>query len=244
MRVGLFVSCLVDLMRPQIGVAAVQLLRQAGISPIFPPQQTCCGQIAFTSGYQKDARLLAQQCADLFLECDKVIFLSASCCGVFRAHWQEMFDDDNNKMRDFANKCVELSEFLQEIDFTPSPHPPLRATYHDCCAGLRELGIKTGPRALLQKAGIEIIEMNDCEECCGFGGAFATKFSDISTAMAERKCRNIEESGADVVLLGDLGCILHLGGKLSRQNSSVRIAHWAEILAAHDDKNTAPFIGR
>ena len=230
MKAGLFATCLADVMRPQIAAAAFRLIRESGAAPFYPPQQTCCGQIAFNEGYFDGAAELAEKCADLFADCDAVVFPSASCCGVFRAHWKEMFSENNGKMRDFAGKCFELSEFLQKMKYTPPPQKKLRATFHDCCAGLRELGIKDGPRALLKQAGIEIVEMHECEECCGFGGAFAAKFGNISAAIADRKCENIAASGADTVLMGDLGCILHLDGRLRRLGKNIRVLHWAEAL--------------
>ena len=142
-----------------------------------------------------------------------------------------MFPKDNGKMRDFADKCMELSEFLHKISFSPQPLPPLRATYHDCCAGLRELSIKDGPRQLLQKAGVELVEMTDCEECCGFGGTFSVKFGGIATAMADRKCRHIAETKVNTLLMGDLGCLLHVQGRLHRLGRKIRVMHWGEVLA-------------
>ena len=229
-KAGLFATCLADVFRPQLAAAAARLIRDAGATPFYPPQQTCCGQIAFNSGNFADAAFLAEKCADLFAECDKVVFPSASCCGLFRVHWREMCGEDSEKMRAFAEKCVELSEFLQQMNYIPPPRRYFRATYHDCCAGLRELGIKQGPRDLLARAGVEIAEMRDCEECCGFGGAFAMKFGELSVALADRKCDNIA-AAADIALLGDLGCILHLEGRLQRLGKKIRLYHWAEVLA-------------
>ena len=121
------------------------------------------------------------------------------------------------------------------MNYRPAPRKsPLRATYHDCCAGLRELGIKNGPRDLLMRAGVEIAEMRDCEECCGFGGAFAVKFGELSVALADRKCENIAAADADAVLLGDLGCLMHLEGRLRRLGKNTVIQHWAEVLAEEE----------
>ncbi|MGI9297415.1 MAG: (Fe-S)-binding protein [Gammaproteobacteria bacterium] len=239
LKAGLFATCLADIFRPQLAAAAAQLIREAGATPFYPPRQTCCGQIAFNGGNFADAAILAEKCADLFVGCDKVVFPSASCCGLFRVHWREMCGEDNKKMRDFADKCVELSEFLLQMNYIPPLRRDLsvRATYHDCCAGLRELGIKQGPRSLLARAGVEIVEMRDCEECCGFGGAFSVKFGALSVALADRKCENIA-AAADTVLLGDLGCILHLEGRLRRLGKNIRLRHWAEVLA--DSENRAP----
>ena len=223
-------------MRPQIAAAAVRLMRDAGAEVVCPRRQTCCGQIAFNAGAFADAAELADTAAALFDNCDKVVFPSASCCGLFRVHWREMLDSDNDprhaRLQSFAEKCMELSEFLRALKYTPPPAPPLTATYHDCCAGLRELGIKNGPRELLQQAGVIIKEMKDCEECCGFGGAFSVKFDGVSAAMADRKCSNIQDSDTDTVLMGDLGCIMHLDGRLRRQQQNIRVLHWAEVLDA------------
>ena len=229
-KYGLFATCLADMMRPQIAAAADKLMREAGVVPFYPPSQTCCGQVAFNSGRFPEAAELAEKCADLFADCTNVVFPSASCCGMFRAHWKEMFSEDNTKMRDFSEKCVELSEFLQKMEYSPPPRQYLRATYHDCCAGLREMGIKSGPRQLLAQAGIDIVEMRDCEECCGFGGVFSVKFDNVSAVLADRKCDNIA-AAADTVLLGDLGCILHLEGRNHRMGGNIRFRLWAEVLA-------------
>ncbi|MGU9950889.1 MAG: (Fe-S)-binding protein [Gammaproteobacteria bacterium WSBS_2016_MAG_OTU1] len=235
MKTGIFITCLADAMRPQIGFAAVRLLREAGVEPFYPPAQTCCGQVAFNSGYFDEAAELGEKCADLFIDCDKVVFPSASCCSLFRTHWQEYFNEDNKKMAAFADKCMELSEFLHSVSYSPRPQKYLQATYHDCCAGLRELNIKNTPRDFLKQAGVDIVEMRDCEECCGFGGVFSTKFSGISAAMADRKCKNIAATGTNTVLLGDLGCLLHLQGRMQRTNGdNIRFMHWAEVLVAEE----------
>ena len=234
MKAGLFITCLADVMRPGVAAAAMSLMRRAGAEVVCPPRQTCCGQIAYNGGYFEEAAALAEQCADLFADCDAVVFPSASCCGVFRIHWREIFGGDNAKMRAFAGKCKELSEFLTMTDCEPPTIAPLRATYHDCCAGLRELGVKHAPRDLLRRAGAEIVEMRDCEECCGFGGAFAAKFGDVSAAMADRKLACAAAAGVDTVILGEAGCILHLEGRALRLQKPVRFLHWAEALAGEN----------
>ena len=229
--VGLFTTCLADCMRPTVAVAALNLLRDAGTKVIYPQTQTCCGQIAFNSGYENETRALVEKCAREFADCDTVVMPSGSCCGMLRTHIGELFAPDS-PARAFADKCRELSEYLLQINYAPKKHPqPFTATFHDSCAGLRELGIKQTPRRLLQQADIRIVEMNDCEECCGFGGRFATQFGELSTAMADRKCASIAASGADAVVAGDLGCLLHIGGRLSRLGNPLPVLHWAEVLA-------------
>ena len=235
MKVGLFVTCAVDLMRPQVGVAALRLLRAAGADPVCPASQTCCGQIPFNSGFRPQAQAVAEKCAREFAHCDRVVIPSGSCCGVFRAHLGEMFRDSpkRDEMLAFGKKCRELSEFLVEMEFVPPKNGEGReATYHDCCAGLRELGIKNGPRQLLQKAGWKIREMREPEECCGFGGTFSVKFGETSSVIAARKCECVEESGAATLVMGDAGCMLNVAGALSRRGrGDIRVLHLAEALA-------------
>ena len=234
MKVGLFISCVVDLMRPEIGVASLRLLRAAGTDPVCPASQTCCGQVAFNSGFRAQAQAVARKCAREFAECDRVVIPSGSCCGVFRNHLGEMFRDhpDKAEMQSFGNKCRELSEFLVEVGFTPEPSEHAReATYHDCCAGLRELGIKSGPRKLLRQAGWKIREMRECEECCGFGGGFSVKFGELSSSVAARKCQCAEESGVKTLVMGDAGCMLNIIGALSRRGrGDIKVLHLAEAL--------------
>ena len=231
-KVGLFTTCLADCMRPAVALAALHLLRDAGAEVHYPPTQTCCGQIAFNSGYDSTARALVDKCAAEFADCDAVVMPSGSCCGMLRTHTDELFAEGAPAM-DFAAKCMELSEYLAQVDYAPKPHPqPFTATYHDSCAGLRELGIKQHPRRLLREAGIRLLEMAECEECCGFGGRFSTQFGSLSTALASRKCAQIAASGAEAVLAGDLGCLLNIQGRLTREGSAMPALHWAEVLAA------------
>ncbi len=223
-------------MRPRIGFAALKLLREAGVSPVVPPSQTCCGQPAYNNGYRAQARILAKKCAKEFADCDRVVVPSGSCAGMFRRHYPQLFSDDESvreSILEFAAKCRELTEFLAEINFSPAPVEFDGAVaYHDSCAGLRELGVKESPRRLLKSAGIPIKEMTECEECCGFGGTFSVKFGEVSSKMAARKCRRIRESGAAAAAMGDLGCILNIEGRLRREgDEATRILHIAEILA-------------
>jgi len=238
MRVGLFVTCLVDLMRPSIGFAALRLLESGGATVVVPPTQTCCGQPAYNSGDRADARALAAKVIAEFEDCDFVVVPSGSCGGMIRTHYRDLFAGDPAMLARvdvLAAKTRELTEFLVgELSLQSVPGRfDGRVTYHDSCAGLREMGIKSQPRALLAKvAGLTIDEMPESEVCCGFGGTFAVKFGEISTRLADNKCGHIAATGADAVVLGDLGCMLNIEGRLRRRgDAKTRVLHVAEVLA-------------
>ncbi len=243
MKVGLFVTCLVDLMRPRIGFASLRLLEAAGCEVVVPMRQTCCGQPAYNSGDRSAARLLAEKVIAEFEDCDHVVAPSGSCAGMIRMHYPDLFADDPawlERAAALGARTHELSDFLATVarlDKVPGAFAGT-VTYHDACSGLRELGVKGQPRALLAKMpGVRLVEMNGAEECCGFGGAFAVKFGDISARLAEKKCDNVRASGADAVVLGDLGCLLNIEGKLRRMgDEKTRVLHIAEVLAGDDEK--------
>jgi L-lactate dehydrogenase complex protein LldE len=238
MRVGLFVTCLVDLMRPRIGFAALKLLEAAGCDVVVPRSQTCCGQPGYNSGDRKSALALARKVLGEFESCDYVVVPSGSCAGMIRTHYPDLFADDPAaaaRVRRLCERTYELTDFLTNIarlERVPGVFHG-KVTYHDSCSGLRELGVKAQPRALLARvAGLALEEMEECETCCGFGGTFAVKFGDISSHIAERKCANIAASGADAVVLGDLGCMLNIEGRLRRRGDlKTRVLHVAEVLA-------------
>jgi L-lactate dehydrogenase complex protein LldE len=238
MRVGLFVTCLVDLMRPSIGFAALRLLEAAGADVVVPAGQTCCGQPAYNSGARADAKALAAKVVAEFEECDFVVAPSGSCSGMIRTHYAELFADDpalRSRVEALAAKTRELTDFLVNelrIDSVPGRFDG-KVTYHDCCAGLREMGVKAQPRALLAKVpGLAIDEMAECETCCGFGGTFSIKFGEISARLADNKCGHIAASCADAVVLGDLGCMLNIEGRLRRRGDHrTKVLHVAEVLA-------------
>ncbi|PKO67019.1 MAG: Fe-S oxidoreductase [Betaproteobacteria bacterium HGW-Betaproteobacteria-14] len=238
MKVGLFVTCLVDLMRPRIGFAALRLLQAAGCEVVVPTTQTCCGQPAYNSGDRRAARLLAEKLIAEFESCDHVVAPSGSCAGMIRMHYPDLFADDPawlERAAALGARTHELSDFLATVarlDKVPGAFAGT-VTYHDACSGLRELGVKAQPRALLAKMpGVRLVEMDGAEECCGFGGAFAVKFGDISARLAEKKCDNLRASGADAVVLSDLGCMLSIEGKLRRMgDEKTRVLHIAEILS-------------
>ena len=238
MRVGLFVTCLVDLMRPSIGFAALRLLDRPGVAVVVPPRQTCCGQPAYNSGDRRNAIALARKFVEEFEGFDHVVAPSGSCSGMVRTHYAELLSDDpawKARAERLGAKTWELTQFLVDVlkvDAVPGRFDGT-VTYHDSCAGLREMGVKAQPRALLGKvAGLSLAEMSECESCCGFGGTFSVKFGEISTRLADDKCRHVEASGADAVVLGDLGCMLSIEGRLRRRgHASTQVLHVAEVLA-------------
>jgi L-lactate dehydrogenase complex protein LldE len=238
MRVGLFVTCLVDLMRPRIGFAALKLLEAAGCEVLVPDTQTCCGQPGYNSGDRTPAKALALKVLHEFASCDYVVAPSGSCAGMIREHYPRLFQDEPQqleKISELARRTYELTDFLVNVaklqNVPGSFHGGI--TYHDSCSGLRELGVKSQPRLLLAKTpGLQLKEMQDCETCCGFGGTFSVKFGDISTRMADNKCNAIQASGAAAVVLGDLGCMLNIEGRLRRRgDNKTRVLHVAEVLA-------------
>src|SRR5215471_4887256 len=238
MRVGLFVTCLIDLMRPSIGFAAIELLEAGGAQVFVPLSQTCCGQPAYNSGDRADAKALAAKVVAEFEDCDFLVVPSGSCSGMIRTHYSDLFADDPSmlaRVEALAAKTRELTDFLvRELRIANVPGRfDGTVTYHDSCSGLREMGVKAQPRALLAKVpGLRISEMAESETCCGFGGTFAVKFGEISTRLADNKCGHIEASGADAVVLGDLGCMLNIEGRLRRRgDAKTRVLHVAEVLA-------------
>jgi len=236
-RVALFVTCLVDLHRPTVGFAAIKLLEDAGCQVEVPRNQTCCGQPACNSGDRTTARDIARGVLEAFEGYDYVVVPSGSCGGMIRHHLPHLFDDDPNlrvRADALAGRTWELVGFLTEVmgvTGVGASYPGV-ATYHDSCSGLRELGLKVQPRALLAGvAGLELREMTDPEVCCGFGGTFCVKYPEISTRMVQDKARDIAATGADTLLAGDMGCLLNMAGRLSRKGSPVRVRHVAEVLA-------------
>jgi L-lactate dehydrogenase complex protein LldE len=242
-RVALFVTCLVDLMRPRIGFAAIRLLEAAGCEVAVPRTQTCCGQPAYNSGDRATAQALARKVLAEFEDYEYVVAPSGSCAGMIRSHFPELFAGEPaelERVQRLAARTYELTDFLVTVAKLQSvPGISNKSiTYHDSCSGLRELGVKQQPRALLAKmSGLQLKEMEEAETCCGFGGAFAVKFGEISTHIAERKCANIAACGADAVVLGDLGCMLNIEGRLRRRGDlKTEVLHVAEVLAGETGK--------
>lgn len=241
-RVGLFVTCLVDLFRPSVGFAAVKLLEDAGCDVEVPGMQTCCGQPAFNSGDNADAADIARRTIALFEGFDYVVVPSGSCGGMIKEHYVELLAGDAHwaqRARHLAARCHELVSFLHDIRGVTrlDAHYDGTITYHDSCSGLRELGVKAQPRALLAKvAGTRLAELPGAETCCGFGGTFCVKYPEISDKMVGEKAADILATGADTLLAGDLGCLMNMAGKLKRMSLEqgtppVKVRHVAEILA-------------
>ena len=239
-RVGLFVTCLVDLMRPSVGFAAVKLLEDAGCS-VEVPSQTCCGQPAYNTGDRATTRDLAERVIESFRGFDYVVAPSGSCAGMIKVHYPGLFADDPGMLaraEELASRTYELLSFLVDVRGMAATGAEWRrnVTYHDACSGLRELGVRAQPRLLLESVrGLGLRELPGAELCCGFGGTFCVKYPEISDKMVGDKALDIAATGADAVLAGDLGCLLNIAGKLKRQGSSVKVRHVAEVLAGMTD---------
>ena len=238
MRVALYVTCLVDLMRPSVGFAALRLLELAECEVVVPEGQTCCGQPAWSAGERAAAAALAKKAVAELEGFAAVVVPSGSCAEHMRKVWPELLAEDAlwaDRARIVADRCHELTSFLVDVLKVTEPVAEFagRVTYHDSCKGLRGLGIKRQPRELLARVtGLRLDEMAECEECCGFGGAFAVEFGEISTQIVDRKCESIAAVGADAVVGGDLGCLLNIEGRLRRRGDQrTRVLHIAELLA-------------
>lgn len=237
MRITLFVTCLTDTLVPQTGIAVVRLLERLGHEVDFPRTQTCCGQMHLNTGYRKDARELARRFVRVFADAEVVVAPSASCVGTVRDFYPELAEGDPALEREVATlapRVLELSELLVgrlgvEDVGARFPH---RVTYHPTCHSLRMLGIGDAPYRLLQSVrGLELVDLEQATECCGFGGTFAVKNADTSSAILADKLRGVLDTGAEVCAAADNSCLLQIGGGLSRLRSGVRTAHLAEILA-------------
>ncbi|MBT9523505.1 MAG: (Fe-S)-binding protein [Dechloromonas sp.] len=238
MRLALYVTCLVDLMRPSVGFAALRLLEATGAEVVVPEGQTCCGQPAWSAGNRPLAVALAKKAMAELEAYDAVVIPSGSCADQIRNVYPQLFADDPHwagRARALAERTHELTSFLADVmksDFV-APDFAGSVTYHDSCKGLRGLGIKRQPRELLLKVrGLSLKEMPDCEECCGFGGAFSINFGEVSTQIVDRKCDSIAAAGADAVVGGDLGCLINIEGRMRRRgDETTRVLHIAEVLA-------------
>jgi L-lactate dehydrogenase complex protein LldE len=240
LRVALFITCLGDQFFPVVGECVVAVLRRLGVEVTFNPAQTCCGQPAFNTGYRREAQEVAARVLDQFENAEYVVAPSGSCTTMVRVFYPELFADDPARLRQAESlraRFFEFSEFLVKIlkveDVGASFHR--RVTYHDSCHLLRELGIESEPRKLIRAVkGIELVEMEDNQLCCGFGGTFAVKFPEVSMAMAADKLRAASDSGAEIIVANDSGCLMHLAGAIHRRSLSLQTMHLAEVLAKQE----------
>ena len=240
MKVSLFVTCVVDQMFPQVGVATVQVLRRLGAEVTFNPDQTCCGQPAFNTGYREEAREVAVRNLELIeheLESsDYVVAPSGSCVSMIKKFYPELFADDAERKQRaevISARVFEFSQFLTHVlgvEATGAAYSG-KITYHDSCHLLRELGVSKEPRSLIRSVrDAELVEMDRADACCGFGGTFSVKFPEISTAIDAEKAASIQRCGADTVVACDSSCLMQIAGLLARQGSPVRCMHIAELL--------------
>lgn len=236
-RVALFVTCLVDMFRPSVGFATVKLLEDAGCTVEVPLVQTCCGQPAYNTGDRASARAMARSVIAAFEGFDHVVVPSGSCAAQLRKDYPALFPEGDpwaERARGLAARTHEITSFLTDVLGVTAVAQALRlvATYHDSCSGLRSLGVRDQPRVLLGSVeGLELREMAEADVCCGFGGTFCVKYPEISNVMVGDKTKNIAATGADMVLAGDLGCLMNMAGKASREGRRFRARHVVEVLA-------------
>ncbi|RLQ89346.1 (Fe-S)-binding protein [Notoacmeibacter ruber] len=248
--VGLFVTCLVDLFRPAVGFASIKLLEEAGCQIEVPDTQTCCGQPAFNAGHREEAVTIARQVIAAFEPFDYVVAPSGSCAATIRRHYPELLADDpkwSSRAEAVASKTYELTSFLTDVRSLAGVKVELPektiAIYHDSCSGLRELGVKTQPRSLLGTIeNLELKEMEEPEVCCGFGGTFCTKYPAISEVIVSAKTKDIDATGADLLLAGDMGCLMNMAGRLRREGRRTEVRHVVEILSGMTE--APPIAGR
>ncbi|MCW5966685.1 MAG: (Fe-S)-binding protein [Bryobacterales bacterium] len=236
-RVSIFVTCLVDQLFPKVGIAMASVLERLGYSIEFREDQTCCGQPAFNSGFREEARTVARHFLDVFDDAEYIVLPSGSCTAMCGHHFAELFRDDEamlHRVHAMEPRIWEFSRFLLEVAKTEDVGAsfPAKVTYHDSCHALRELGIKQGPRRLLHHVrGLELVEMDTAEECCGFGGTFSVKFAELSGAMARTKVESIRRTGAAAVVSIDSSCLMQIEGAMRREGLAVKALHLAEVLA-------------
>ncbi len=236
MKVEIFIPCFIDQLYPNTASNMISVLEHLGCVVIYNPNQTCCAQPAFNSGYWDEAKQVAQKFLNDFSADHYIVSPSGSCTGMVKSYYSELFTNSasHNKCRAVQAKIYEFSDFLVNVlkvdlkDLSLS----MKATYHDSCGALRECGIKKEPRAILEKIkGLELVEMKDVETCCGFGGTFSVKFESISTAMAQQKVNNALETGAQYIISTDASCLLHVQGYIDKHNIPIKTIHLVDVLA-------------
>lgn len=237
MKVNLFIPCFVDQLYPQTAFNMVKVLEKAGCEVYYNPNQTCCGQPAFNAGFHKESCAVADKFLEDFKTPGYIVSPSASCTGFVKNYYPVMYENAASigKYEDVKNRIFEFTEFLTKVlqveEFGASLN--VKATYHDSCAALRECMIKEGPRKLLANVkGLNLVEMNDNETCCGFGGTFSVKYEPISVAMGEQKVNNAVESGAEAIISTDLSCLMQIGGIIKEKKLPIQTLHIADVLAS------------
>jgi len=235
-KVTLFIQCIVDSVFPKVGQSMVRVLDRLGVSMDYPEDQTCCGQPAFNSGYRGEARAAAKRFIEIFEDAEAIACPSGSCVDMVRNHYSDLFENDPQwlaRAEHVAGKTFEFSEFLVDVLKVEDVGASFaeRVTYHDSCHLMRGIGVSRQPRVLISNVKkIDFVEMHDADRCCGFGGTFSFKYPDISTVMLEEKVRNIEASGAGVVVGCDMGCLMNIQGMLNRKNININTMHIVELL--------------
>jgi L-lactate dehydrogenase complex protein LldE len=240
MRVSLFVTCIVDQLWPSVGTAAVDVLRRLGCDVHFDPRQTCCGQPAFNTGYRCDTRRLAKRFIEIFEDTtDPIVCPSGSCTAMVR-HYRDVFDDEpawQQRADAVAARTHEFGSFLVNVLGQADVGASFRGriAWHDACHGLRMLGIHDEPRALMSHVrNADVVELDNADACCGFGGTFSVKHPEISVAILDNKIEAITRANLRAVVSGDTSCLMQIGGRLTRQGSTVQVLHLAELLASHE----------
>ena len=237
MNVQIFVPCFIDQLYPQVAFNMVKVLETAGCKVRYNDNQTCCGQPAFNAGFWGEAKEVCSKFLKDFESADYIVAPSASCIGFVRNYYEKLFENtsQSSRAKKIGNRAFELSDFLVNVlqvdDLGASFHG--KATYHDSCAALRECKLKQEPRQLLSKVkGLELVEMNDVETCCGFGGTFAVKFEPISIAMGDQKITNAAATGAEYLISTDMSCLMHIDGCNKHKNAGLQVLHLADVLAS------------
>jgi L-lactate dehydrogenase complex protein LldE len=237
MNIQLFIPCFVDQLYPQTAFNMIKVLEKAGCTVSYNSQQTCCGQPAFNAGFWDEAKSVCMKFIRDFEGSEYIVTPSASCAGFIRNYYSSLLDNSSvhNDVKELGKRIYEFSEFMVNVLHIENIGSALkgRGTYHDSCAGLRECGIKKEPRKLLsQVKGLEMVELQDVETCCGFGGTFAVKFEPISIAMGEQKVENALATGADYLISTDLSCLMHLDGYIKNKGYKLQSMHIADVLAS------------
>jgi L-lactate dehydrogenase complex protein LldE len=239
MNVQIFIPCFIDQLYPQVAFNMIKVLKKVGCTVSYNSNQTCCGQPAFNAGYWQESKDVCNKFMSDFSGADYIVAPSASCVGFLRNYYPKLFDTASNHKvaMDIGKRIFEFSDFLVNIlkveDLGATFNA--KATYHDSCAGLRECHIKQEPRKLLNNVkGLELIEMNDVETCCGFGGSFAVKFEPISIAMADQKIENAHATNAEYIISTDMSCLMHIDGRIKNIGSNIKVLHLADVLAGFD----------